>query len=163
MIAQYIFTTKKASRDKIIGSLYKFEGGKKVLVEKNFVLNQDTPKEVKVGILCQLVSEGLSLTSALQQGSVWTPTEYEFYLWLEGDKPLKMAYLQAKRLRSQGLIERLYKNIEKSGDVLSEETLQSSIKILQQVATLLQKEVDDDSDRVVVQAYIYPLPDYENN
>ena len=145
-----MFKNRERVPSGIKGELYSYEDEGFKLQDATYLLHRDSNRDVRFGVVCQLISEGASLTSVVQGGVDWAPTEYEFYLWLGNNKSYKHAYHNAKILRSHGVIERLYQHIEKADVVqLDEEAMKHQLSILKQISQALAKEIDDDDKNIV--------------
>ena len=145
-MTRYFLKNKKEKDGLWIGDLYRQDNALNfILVEKEYQLTLKSDRDVRFSIIVQKVAEGHSLKTVLESPfTSWTPSFYEFLMWVDGNKFYKKAFHKAKVLRSQGVIENLFQQVEKSAKSLDAEDMERSLSILKQISRALEKEVDDD-------------------
>ena len=141
---------RKEDKGYWVGDLYEFEDGKSMLVQKTFQVTENTSKPIRFFLILQQIAEGYSLKTILGSHIIqWTPSFYEFLMWVDGDSVYKNAYHKAKVMRSQGVIENLFQQVEKAGTSLNEDKIKEHISILQSISKALEKEIEGEDVNLI--------------
>ncbi len=133
------------------GILYKFEAGKKKLVQKDFDFSLCSDNFIKGSIICNWIAEGQTLHMLNNAQNLGFPTKVEFYSWINNDTQLKILFEQSKDHRLATVTEDLYQVIKSS------ELTDDSVNKITALITRLEKHSKDIA-KVVVNTRVYVPP-----
>lgn len=146
------FIKKASNKDGFVfGELWKNTGKNSFAIsQKEYVLNENSSTEIKFYYILQKIVEGFSVKTILENPySNWTPSFYEFMLWVNNNKIYKKQFHKAKVLRTQGVIESLFQILETRENSIDDETIKVNINILSQISKALAKDLEDEDVNMV--------------